>query len=177
MIYNYSLGGRNMNQFPGGGLGCLIFTVLLFVGGYYLLQGLYNFLLWAAPALLVLALIINWRVFPDTIKSWVKSLETNPLSALISLAFAILVFPFFSLYMLLKAIGYRKMEQLRQQFGAPESPLEPEGFVEFEEIESTPKRAQDEAIEIPELPIEPEVEKPKKGQNPYDSFFEGEGGR
>ena len=162
MIYNYSLGGRNVNQFPGGGLGCLVFAVLILVGGYYLLQGLYNFLLWAAPALLVLALIINWRVFPNTIKSWVKSLETNPLSALISLAFAVLVFPFFSLYMLLKAIGYRKMEQLRHQFGAPESPREAEGFVEFEELESTPKRAQEDSNEIPELPIEPEIRQPKK---------------
>ena len=177
MIYNYSLGGRNVNQFPGGGLGCLVFAVLIFVGGYYLLQGLYDLLLWAAPALLVLALIINWRVFPDTINSWVKSLESNPLSALISLAFAVLVFPFFALYILLKAIGYRKMEQLRREFGVPESPREPEGFVEFEELESTPKQTQDEAMEIPELPIEPEVQQPKKGQNPYDTFFDGEGRR
>ncbi|MDO8365678.1 MAG: hypothetical protein Q7T20_02690, partial [Saprospiraceae bacterium] len=120
MIYNYSFGGRNLNQFPGGGLGCLIFSVLLIVGGYYLLQGLYYLLLWAAPALLVLALIINWRVFPDTLKSWLKSLEANPVSALLTLAIAVLAFPFFSLYIFLKAIGYRKMEQLRRQFGGAE---------------------------------------------------------
>ncbi len=171
MIYNYSLGGRNLNQFPGGGLGCLIFSVLILVGGYYLLQGLYYLLLWAAPALLVLALIINWRVFPDTIKSWVKSLETNPLSALLYLAIAVLVFPFFSLYMFLKAIGYRKMKQLRQQFGEPEKASKEEEFVEFEELESTPKRSFEQETEIPELPIEPEKERPKKDQNPYDSLF------
>lgn len=171
MIYNYAFGNRNLNQFPGGGLGCLIFTALLLVGGYYLLQGLYYLLLWAAPALLVLALIINWRVFPDTIKSWVKSLETNPLSALLSLALAVLVFPFFSLYIFLKALGYRKMEQLRQQFGGTENPRGEEGFVEYEELESTPKQNFDEDHEIPELPIEPAPEKPKKDQNPYDSLF------
>ena len=171
MIYNYSFGNRNINQFPGGGLGCLIFSVLLVVGGYYLLQGLYYLLLWAAPALLVLALIINWRVFPDTIKSWVKSLETNPLNALLSLALAVLVFPFFSLYIFLKAVGYRKMEQLRQQFGEAAQPREAENFVEFEELESTPKRTFETETEIPELPIEPEKEEPKKDSNPYDSLF------
>ena len=171
MMYNYSIGSRNLNQFPGGGIGCLVFSILIFVGGYYLLQGLYYLLLWAAPALLVLALIINWRVFPDTIKSWVKSLESNPLSALLSLAVAVLVFPFFSLYIFLKAIGYRKMEQLRQQFGEPKNPKREEEFVEFEELESTPKRAFEEETEIPELPIELEKERPKKDQNPYDTLF------
>lgn len=171
MIYKYSYGERNLNQFPGGGLGCLIFMVLLVVGGYYILQGLYYLLLWAAPALLVLALIINWRVFPDTIKSWLKTLEANPLSALISLAFAVLVFPFFSLYLFLKAIGYRKMEQLRRQFGEPENPREEEGFAEFEELESKPKRPFEQDDEIPELPAEPEKQEPKKDQNPYDTFF------
>lgn len=171
MIYQFSSGGRSMNQFPGGGLGCLIFTALIIVGGYYVLQGLYYLLLWAAPALLVLALIINWRVFPDTIKNWLKSLETNPLSALLSLAVAVLIFPFFSLYLFLKAIGYRKMEQFRQQFGEPEKPSAQEEFVEFEELESKPKRSFEEEPEILELPIEPEPPKPKKDQNPYDSLF------
>jgi len=172
MIYKYSYGGRSLNQFPGGGLGCLIFSVLFIVGAYYLLQGLYYLLLWAAPALLVLALIINWRVFPDTIKSWLKTLETNPLYALLTLAVAVLVFPFFSLYIFLKAIGYRKMEQLRRQFGQDENPREEE-FVAFEELESTPKKSFDEEVEIPELPIEPEKREPKKDQNPYDSLFNG----
>ncbi len=173
MIYKYSYSGRNLNQFPGGGTGCLIFAVLILVGGYYILQGLYYLLLWAAPALLVLALIINWRVFPDTIKSWVKTLETSPLSALLSLALVVLVFPFFSLYIFLKAIGYQKMAQLRRQFGETENPREAEGFVEFEELESTPKQTFEKETEIPELPAEPEKQQPKKDQNPYDTFFNG----
>lgn len=172
MMYQFNTGSRSLNQFPGGGLGCLLFTVLILVGGYYLLQGLYDLLLWAAPALLVLALIIDWRVFPDTIKSWVKSLETNPLSALISLALAVLVFPFFSLYIFLKAIGYRKMEQFRRQFGEAEDPrTKEEDFVEFEELESTPKQSHHEETEVPEPPVKAEVQSPKKGQNPYDTFF------
>ena len=170
-MYTNFLGNRNLNQFPGGGVGCLIFAVLIMVGGYYLLQGLYYLLLWAAPALLVLALIINWRVFPDTFKSWLKTLENNPLSALLYLAIAVLVFPFFSLYLFLKAIGYRKMDQLRRQFGGPEVKQEKEEYVEFEELESTPKGKFDKEHEFPDPPAEPEKQQPKKDQNPYDSLF------
>lgn len=172
MIYQFNAGNRNVNQFPGGGLGCLIFSALVLVGGYYLLQGLYNLLLWAAPALLVLALIINWRVFPDTIKGWVKTMEINPLSGLLNLALAVLVFPFFSLYLLLKAIGYRKMEQIRREFGQVADPRPEPEFVEFEELESTPKQTAEPETEIRVLPVEPEKQQPKKEQNPYDSLFE-----
>lgn len=174
MMYQFSSGGRSVNQFPGGGLGCLIFTVLVVVGGYYLLQGLYYLLLWAAPALLVLALIINWRVFPDTLKNWLKSLETNPLGALLSLGLAILVFPFFSLYLFLKALGYRKMEQIRRQFGEAQNPAEAEAeFVEFEELESTPKPTPESEEEMPATRARPEIQATKKPENPYDSMFNG----
>lgn len=172
MIYQFTSGGRGLNQFPGGGFGCLLFLVLAAIGGYYIVQGLYSILLWAAPALLVLALIINWRVFPDTLKSWFKTLEANPLNALLLLALAVLVFPFFSLYIFLKAVGYRKLEQLRRQFDESNPPRGEETFVEFEELESTPKTTNTEQ-EPPEVPIiESAKPAPEKGkQNPYDSFF------
>jgi hypothetical protein len=52
-------------------------------------------------------------------------------------------------------------------------------FVEFEEIESTPKGKlhQDEPLELEILPEEPESPKapkaPEKPENPYDTLFEG----
>jgi hypothetical protein len=172
MIYTHSYRGGNFGRFPGGGLGCLIFGALLFVGGYYILKGLYYLLWWAAPALLVLALIINWRVFLDTFKNWLNTLETKPLSGLVSAAFAVLLFPVFALYLFLKALGGRKMEQLRREFGdSPQAPREEE-FVEFEEIESRPKgdtRAENDPLEPP--PAEPTKVAPKKPENPYDTFF------
>ncbi|MFN0037662.1 MAG: hypothetical protein ACKVUS_21585 [Saprospiraceae bacterium] len=162
MVYKSFNSGRSISQFPGGSFGCLISAVLILVGGYYLLQGLYYLLLWAAPALLVLALIINWRVFPDTLKNWLKHLESSPLSALLALALVVLVFPFFSLYLFLKAIGYRKMEQLRRQFGAAENPREDEeGFAEFEELESKPKQPL--GIEAEEWPEESEKRRKDEG--------------
>jgi len=175
MMYQFSSGGRGMNQFPGGGLGCLITAVAVAVGGYYLLQGLYYLLLWAAPALLVLALIINWRVFPDTLRTWVNTLKTNPLSAVISLGIAVLAFPFFSFYLFLKALGYRKMEQLRQQYGDPNARRaeQKEEFASYEELESTPKEPTGQSSENKDSPppIKPEIQVPPKEDNRYDSFF------
>lgn len=141
MFYQYSSGGRSINQIPGGGLGCLLFAILAVVAGYYLLQGLYYLLLWAAPALLVLALIVNWRVYPDTIKNWVNTFSVNPVSALLSLALAVLVFPFFALYLFLKALGYRKLEQMRREFGGDPSARDlNDEYVEYEELESKQKK-------------------------------------
>ena len=164
-----------MGQFPGGGLGCLITAVALAIGGYYLLQGLYYLLLWAAPALLVLALVINWRVFPDTLRNWLNSLRTNPLSAIISLGIAVLAFPFFSFYLFLKALGYRKMEQLRQQYRDPNThrAQQEEDFASYEELESTPKAptGQNSSQHTDLPPVKPDIQVPPEEDNRYDSFF------
>ena len=118
--------------------------------------------------MLVLALIIHWRVFPDTLKNWLNTLETSPVSGLISAAFAVLAFPFFALWLFLKALGYKKMEIMNRAFESNQMP--PVEFVDFEEIESRPmgEAPEPEPMEAPE-PLE--KEKPKKEENPYDCFF------
>ena len=168
MMYKFSSQGAPIGRVPGGGLGCLIgFAVIIFVT-YYALQGLYYVLWWAAPALLVLTLIINWRIFPDTIKNWLDTMETRPLSGLVTAAFAVLAFPFFALWLFLKALGYKKIENLKKEYEQAQKPQEE--FVDFEEIESTPlgKPPEPEPIEVPK---QAEKEKPKKEENPYDGFF------
>ncbi len=137
---------------PGGSLGCLIGGLLMLAALYFIIVGLYKILYWAAPALIVLALIVNWRAVADTGKNFVESLKANPISAILSLAICVLIFPFFSLYLLLKALGYNKLEQLKQQYGTPinsdnVSEREDE-FIDFEEIETIRK------------------EEPKNGQAP-----------
>jgi hypothetical protein len=154
---------------PGGGLGCLLGAAFIFFILFYALKGLYQILWWAAPALVVLTLIVNWRVVPDTLNRWVKSLQTAPLSALVSAAFAVLAFPFFALWLFLKALGYRQIEQMKRDFSSARET--PEEFVDFEEIESRPK---EQKVEHPpvDVPPAPKKEKSKKGDNPYDTFFE-----
>ena len=146
------------------GLALIIFLI------YYALKGLYFILWWASPALLVLALIINWRVFPDTLKNWLDTLENKPLSGIISAAIAVLAFPFFTLYLFLKAVGYRKMESMKREFTNTQQAPQDE-FVDFEELESRPIHKTPEEP-ILEEPLPPAPEKPKKPDNPYDQFFD-----
>ena len=176
MIFYSSGRGRFATRFSGGGgLGCLIFGILGLVAAYYVLKGFFILLYWAAPALFVLALIINWRAVTDTLKDWFKSLETNPLGALLMAALAVLAFPVFALYLFVKSLGYRKLEQLRRETGAFTGTDDGE-FAEFEEIESRPKEETGEAetLEPPELPEQEQPKasrKPAKPENPYDQFF------
>ena len=169
----------NSNTRGNNGLGCLVMGVLGAVAGFLLLKGLYNLLLWAAPVLLILALVIRWQVFPATLKNWVNTLRTNPLMGVLQAAFAVLGFPFFALYMFLLAIGGNKIEQLRDQYQQPMNnrPAVEEEFADFEEIESRPKgepRSR-EPIEPPIIIIEepptPRPSEPKKPDNPYDQLF------
>lgn len=157
------------NNRGGGGLGCLVFGILFFVAAFYILKGLFTLLLWAAPALFVLALVINWRAVADTGKDFLRLLERNPLGGLLAGALAVVGFPVLALFLFLRALGYTKARPFdttaRQAQQAPE-----DDFVEFEELESRPKNVPpepEEPIEPPEIP-EKEVEKP---ENPYDQLF------
>ncbi len=173
-------GGQRGGGVPGGGFGCLLLTILGFVGVYFVLKGLYNLLYLLAPVLLILALIVNWRVFPHTLKNWLKTLETNPVTGLVYAALAVLLFPFFSLYILLKAFGMKKLEEMGQQMSGQQgyNTQNEEEFVEFEEIETTPKGdlKKDEPIAPPELPEKEtppaKSQAPPKPQNPYDQLFD-----
>lgn len=178
MIYRYSYRSSGL-----GGIGCFIFGVLALVALWFILKGLYKILLWASPALIVLALIVNWRAVVDTLKNWLRTMETNPFGGLLSAALAVLLFPFFSLYLFVKALGYNKIEQMQREFG--QARQAEEEFVEFEELESTPKgdtKAAEpaEPLTLPEKELEQKAkskrqkEKPpeKKPENPYDQLFE-----
>jgi membrane-bound metal-dependent hydrolase YbcI (DUF457 family) len=138
---------------PGGGLGCLLGLLISGVLIYFTIKGLYYALGWAAPALIVLSLIINWRAVADTGSWFLKSLQKSPIATVLIGAICVVAFPFFALYLFLKALGYNKMQQLRRQFeenNGADSPLfgfgnpkviekEPE-YTDYEEIESKPKQ-------------------------------------
>lgn len=169
-MFVYSSGrGFNSARFNGGGgIGCLIFGVIGMVAAYFILKGLFKLLYWASPVLFVLALIINWRAVVDTLKNWLKTMETSPVSGLISAALAVLLFPVFALFLFVKALGYSKIEQMKREFGTSEVPSD--DFVEFEELESMPKGGMKtekppESFDFPEIDPEPPAPVPPKGKN------------
>jgi len=168
----------NSNLRGNNGFGCLLIGVLGAVAFFLILRGLYTLLYWIAPVLLILALIIRWQVFPATFRNWANTLTRNPLSAILQLAFAVLAFPLFSLYMFLLALGGNKVDELKNQFKSQEPNIAPpeEEFVDFEEIESRPKSTpHNEPLEPPiiirEEPTPPRREDGKNPDNPYDQLF------
>lgn len=180
IVFSSGQGHRAARFNSGGGIGCLIFGIIGMVAAYFVLKGLFKVLYWASPALFVLALVINWRAVTDTFRNWLKSMETNPIGGLLSAALAILLFPVFTLYLFLKALGYSKIQQMQREFGAAPGQATEGDFVEFEEVESTPKpgaKTEDvpmEPLELPETKTEPakKDQQPPRPSNPYEEFFE-----
>lgn len=191
-VYSSGRGYRSANFNGGGGIGCLIFGILGMVAAFFILKGLFKLLYWASPVLFVLALVINWRAVVDTFKNWLKTLETSPVSGLLSAALAVLLFPVFALFLFVKALGYSKVEQMQREFGADRNAGD--DFVEFEELESTPKGgvkrdAPTEPLDLPVIESEEPAQQPdneagggkgkdqpgksdqKDPDNPYDAFF------
>lgn len=185
-VYSSGRGYRSARFNSGGGIGCLIFGIIGMVAAFFILKGLFKLLYWAAPVLFVLALVINWRAVVDTLKNWLKTMESNPLGGLLAAALAVLLFPVFALYLFLKSLGYNKIQQMQREFGSQQPPADE--FTEFEEIESKPKggtRPED-TWEPPVLP-EKEAESSQKAkgkkhkaneeqqpkpENPYDQLFD-----
>jgi len=161
MIFISNLQGRR-GGILSGGPGCLIFGILAAVAIWFVLKGLYALLYWAAPVLFVLALVIQWRAVADTGKDFLSLFQRNPLAGLLLAGLCVLAFPLLAMYLFLRALGYNKAEELKQQFGqgAWERPGVGEDFVEFEEIESRPKGNPVSRDEPMELPLEPEKEPP-----------------
>lgn len=187
------INGRRQGGGFFGGLGCLLTGLLFAVLTFWFLKGLYRLLWWAAPALFVLTLIINWRVIAATAQGWWRQMQRDPLSGLLTAALGVVMFPVLCLFWFLGALGSRRFEQFTQQFtdqwGTSYSddrhqPHEDE-FVEFEELDSTPGGRfssvdQTPSAEKPSEPVtpppapEPAPEPKKKDtppENPYDTLF------
>jgi hypothetical protein len=157
----------------GGGLGCLLLGILGLIAAYYILKWFFIALYVAiAPVLFVVALLLNWRAVVDTVRDLLSTLGRNPLYFLL----AVLGYPLVAIYMFLRALGYKRMEQfgqtMREQHQTPE-----DEFIEFEELESRPKNTTTvvEDIEVEPLPEPekpaPEPEEPPKTNGSYDQFF------
>lgn len=197
-VYSSGRGYRGARFNGGGGIGCLIFGIIGMVAAYFILKGLFKLLYWASPVFFVLAIIINWRAVVDTLKDWLRTMESNPIGGLFTAALAVLLFPLFALYLFIKALGYSRIQQMQREFGADRTPSDE--FVEFEELESMPKGGAQAGKPV-EPPILPEKEREtaknkkrhakdaedivpdneskqppstesKKPDNPYDQLFE-----
>jgi hypothetical protein len=138
MIY-FSNGGQQNRMGGTGSLGCLIFGILGLAFAFYSLYWLFQLLWWASPVLLILALLVNWRSVADTGRSYIALLRRNPVVGLLTIGLSVVAFPILSLFLLLKALGYRQLTKFQEQVKQQQSRMEGD-FVDFEELESKPKK-------------------------------------
>src|SRR6188474_2933860 len=114
----------------GNGIFGFIFLVLLLVGLFFIAKGIFTVLAWAAPVLILGAIIINYKTILNYLKFILSLLHRNPLAGIIAIILSVIGFPILSGVLFGKAIFDRKMRRLqrgRETSDASE-------FVEYEEV-------------------------------------------
>ena len=151
----------NRQNGPKGKSNFILGTVILVLGLiflFYIATGIFKLLSFIAPFLLVLALIINYKVVLNYLKSIWTNLSKNPLYGILMIIFTILGFPIVSAYLLFKAIIYKKVDRLDRK-----SLAEEEQFSEYEDVSD-----ETDFMDLKELE---ELKKPGKEKNDYENLF------
>ncbi len=133
---------------------------------FYFIKALLYVLYIVSPVLIVAAIIINWRAVWDTAREFWALLQERPLSGLITLVLAALLYPITALYLLLRALGYRQMEQAFGYVPREPSTAEYGEYIEFEEIETNAPKQPPSIEDIEIEPIPPPDDLPKDGTHP-----------
>ncbi len=156
---------RISSQFKVDGILGIVLLVAFFVGIFFIMSGIFWVLQWVAPALLVIAFIIDKSVVINYGKWLIKSVKSNPIFGVGAIIFTIIgymvVFPF----LFAKALFKKKVKEVTQEFEQKQEG----GFVDFEEISSKSKK--DEILELPRLERMGQKQGKKK-DNDYDNMFE-----
>lgn len=145
-----------------GGWGCLLIGAVVLILLFYLLRAMLFVLYIVSPALLLAAIIINWRAVWDTVREFWAMLLERPLSGLVMTVLAVVLYPITALYLFMRALGYLRMEQaFGPVYNEGSSSAEGE-YIDFEEIESEPPRRSEIVEDIEIEPIPPPDDLPPK---------------
>jgi predicted membrane protein len=165
-----NLGGGGSNPFNS------LISLLMFGGVLllliFLIKGFFSLLYLAAPFLLVITLIINYRVVRDYAAGIVTTLQSDILMGMVKVAFTVLCYPLVIGWLFAKALIYRKVNTLQQDFQKKMKQQDQTQDVDYEEISSEELKKTDE--KSPQKPIIIQLPKPKEKDksNPYDDIFE-----
>lgn len=137
-----------------------IFMVAFLLVVFLVLRGLWKLLFFAAPVLIILALIINYRTVVNYLRFVFGLLHRNLLSGIIAILLSIVGFPFLSGILFGKSILDRKVRKLQKAHEAKEQGE----LVDYEEV-IRPER--EDNLHLPPL----EKQKPEIKENPYKDLF------
>ena len=115
MITNYSSNNQSPKS-PFSSLINLVMSVAVIALVFLIVRGFIKLLYIAAPVLLILALVINHKVVLKYVSDLSATFRRDVLMGVVWVLFAVFCYPFLFLWLLLKAILFKKVEQLHQSF-------------------------------------------------------------
>ena len=134
----------------------ILIMVAVILGIYYISTLFFKLLYIASPVLLLATLVIDYRVVVNFGKWVLSQLKKNPVVGIVAILLTALAYPLVIAFLFGKALFSKRIKQAQEQYrNSQEGEL-----VDFEEIESKPKK-----LELREL------EKRQKG-NDYEQLFE-----
>ena len=162
--------GQNPNPFSSLMSLLMFFGVLSLI--FIILYGFVKILYLAAPILLIITLIINYRVVSDYLMNIFETFKTDILMGVVKVVFNVLCYPFVIGYLFIKALFYRKMGNMRKQFENQINQSQSTQYADYEEI-STEINSEKTDVK-PEEPFILDLPKPKEKNknNPYDNLFD-----
>lgn len=139
----------------GNWIGIIMMLVIL-VGLFFVLRGIFNLLYFLAPVLLIATLIIDYKVVLNYIKQLGSLFAQNPLYGIGATALTFFLYPIVFVVLLFRAFAGRQRKRFTS--GAEQ---EREGeFVEYEELD-------DEPLDLDEFG--------KVREKKYDDYFRSDG--
>ena len=165
---NSNSGGSN----PFGSLmSLLIFGgVLLLL--FFIVKGFFSLLYFVAPVLLIATLIINYQVVRDYAASIATTLRKDVLFGVVKILFTVLCYPLVIGWLFAKALIYRKVGAMQQDFQKKMTGFEQTQDADYEIISS--EKANEKTENKPNEPLIIQLPKPKEKDksNPYDDLFQ-----
>jgi hypothetical protein len=150
---------RNIDVNPFGSIFSILTMVLIFVGLFFVAQGIFTILAWIAPILLVVTAVIDHKVILNYGKWLLNLLRKDVLLGIGGILLTVFGFPIIAGFLFVKALLYRKVKKMNQEFEKSSGE-----FLEYEEInEETPF-----PLELPTIEKE---DKQEKKSNDYEQLF------
>lgn len=162
---------RSTNKSPLSGILGLVILALILVGLFMLARFIFRILAFLAPALIIVALILDYKTVLGYGKWLINLVKENPLMGILAIVLTVLGFPLVSAFLAGKAYLSRNVKQAEKEQEAQK----PGEYIDFEEVDEQP-------LELPELskikreeerkrPSEPKT-KSKEEDDKYDSLFD-----
>ena len=135
--------------------------ILFFVGMFYLVGGIFKVLTWAAPALLIIALVLDYKTVLNYGKWLIDLVKRNPLMGIGAIALSILAYPLVFTYLMARAYLSKKIKKMQTDY---ETRTQGE-YVDFEVVDEQPLR-----IDLPPQRKQ-QPPPPQNTGNDYDDMF------